>query len=111
MQQAGHVCEDHLPVGVLGGEFVQIRQQWRCPEGVDTGVDLADAQLFWCERLLLDDSVYFSRHRRKPYDAPVAGGVGGSGGQDSHRRLLGLVELPKLLNGLGPDEGHVAREH
>jgi len=66
-------------------------------EGVDAGVDLADALLFGGERLLLDDGFDLGRLRRAADNAPVACGVVGRGGQDGHCRLLGLMEAPELL--------------
>ena len=70
-------------------------QQRRCPEGVDAGVDLANALLRGCERLLLDDGLDLRRIRRHAHDAAVAGGVGGRGGEDGHGGMLGLMELPR----------------
>jgi len=53
-------------------------QQRRGPEGVDAGVDLANALLRRRKRLLLDDGLDFRRIRRRAHDAPVARGSAGA---------------------------------
>ena len=98
-------------MGVVGGELVKVREQRRGLEGVDAGVDLTDSLLRRREGFLLDDGFDFRRIWRLAQNPPVAGGAGGSGGQNRHCRLLGLVKLPELLDRLRPDERHIAGKH
>ena len=63
------------------------------------------------ERLLLDDRFHVWRFRRLAQNAAVGSGILERGGQDGHGRLLSLVELPELLEGLRADERHVSGEH
>jgi hypothetical protein len=98
-------------LALLASSLVEMSQQRRGLEGVDAGVDLAQRVLRGGERLLLDDGLDLGLIGRFAHDAAVAGGVGGRGGQDGHRRLLGLMELPEPLDGLRADQRHVAGEH
>ena len=99
------------PVGIVGGELVQVREQRRGLEGVDAGVDLANLLLLRLERLLLDDGLDL-----RPTPGPCASPVRSLWGsavrrsESSWPHLLLLMEAHSSRDGLGADQRHVAGE-
>ena len=69
-QQGGDVRQVELAVGVVGGEQVELAEERRGLEAVDSGVDLARGKLGRREGLLLDDGKHLGlagvRRRTRP---------------------------------------------
>ena len=110
-QQRGDVRQIELAVGVVGGEQVELAEERRSLEAVDSGVDLRRGELGGRERLLFDDGEHLGLARGEAQDASIASGVLGDRGEDGHRRALFQVQLAERGERFGADQRNVAREN
>ena len=110
-EHGGDVGEVELAVRVVGGEGIELAEERFGFEAVDAGVDFGCVELVWAEGLLFDDGYDFGAFRFEAQDAAIAGGIGWDGGEDGHRGLFLEMDVADGGDGLGADEGDVAREN
>ncbi len=109
VEHLDHIGEVVLALGVLGGKAVEMGEQHRGVEAVRAGVDLGEVVLVGTQVLLLDDrgdSAIAIAH-----DAAVVAGVGQVRGEQRERGTAALAHRYEAGDGVGPQQGRVAREH
>ena len=110
-QQGCDVRQVELAVRVVGGDQVELAEQRRGLEAVDSGVDLGRGELVWAEGFLLDDRRDLGRTRGAAQDATVAGWVRGNSSEDGHCGVLEQMLFTERGERLRADHRNVAREN
>ncbi len=111
-QDRQHVGEVQLPLGVVGTDLLERRQQRRAVERKQAGVDLADLKLERgrvARRLGLDHALHGPIGRA--HNAPVTAGVIERHRRHRRGRPFALVRPREPAQRLGADQRHVAVDH
>ena len=110
-QNGRHVGQIVFAMGVVGLQRVNMTIESVDAKNINAGVDFRKVLLVWCQRFLLDDSGDFRTGRRGAQNPAIAKGIFRARRQDGHGGLLRQMKRAQPLDGLGPDEWHVAGQH